>query len=474
MNRVSDRLSQIASTTIERQRLLAPSTTVIVAVSGGVDSIALLHYLAGRSDLDLRIVVAHLNHSLRGEESDADEALVRESAERFGATFESRKEDVRAIAREKGLSLEEAGRAARYRFFDELALMYEGAVVALAHHRDDQAETVLMRLLRGSGPAGLTGMGYCSRSGRYIRPFLDARRADIEAYAGQYGLAFRNDSSNSDTSFLRNRIRLELLPQLAGYNPSIVSRLADTAAIMAADEELLAGCVDVCWQGVARVDEGVVLLDCERLRKEPVGMRLRIFRHAILTLSGNLRRISYRHLQSMDRLVTCGPSNGSLDLPCNLRFERSYDTARVVRGRSGDRSEPFELSVSGAGSYDLPCGGRVRILPLSCSSAECSNGTLTLDVDLGIHPFPWTIRTFRPGDRLVPSGMTGRKKVKDLFIDGKIPRSVRASLPLFFSGPTLFWVAGLRSTASVTAFSGECDAVRVELLEFPHAPAILG
>jgi tRNA(Ile)-lysidine synthase len=289
-------------------------------------------------------------------------------------------------------------------------------------------------------------------------------------------LRFRTDSSNNDPSFLRNRIRLELLPLLESYNPSIVSRLADTAAIMAADEELMAECVARCWPGVGIREHDGVTVNCTKLREEPSGMRLRIYRHALLLLTGHLRRISFRHLQAIDSLVVSGPSNGRLDLPGTLSVLRSYETARFVsdHDRAIEGHKPFELAIPGHGSYDLPCGGRVVIAPAGAGDSERQGSRFSLTVSLLELPFPWTVRTFRPGDRLVPSGMTGRKKVKDLFIDEKVPRSLRSAVPLVFSGDTLFWVAGVRTAASSTAFAEDSASARIEFLEFPYGPAILG
>lgn len=472
MNRECDHLHKTVSSTIERHSLFRADSTVIVAVSGGVDSVTLLDYLAMRRDLGLRIVVAHLNHSLRGEESDADEELVREISAEYGARFERCRVDVKAMARNERLSLEEAGREARYRFFADLASRCNASAVALAHHRDDQAETVLMRLLRGSGPAGLRGMGYRSGNGLYVRPFLDADRSAIEEYAAARGLRFRTDSSNSDPRFLRNRVRLQLLPLLGEYNPEIVSRLADTAAIMAADEELLSESVSRCWEAAGRMDSDGVSADCARLRNESSGMRLRIYRHALTLLAGTSRRIAYRHLRAIDDLMLSGSPNGRLHLPGGLTAIRSYETIRFAPDRRIEAALPYEFIISGTGQYDLPHGGRVVVAAVDGTEAGASR--LRLTVSLGAFPFPWTIRTFRPGDRLVPSGMTGHKKVKDLFIDLKVPSSIRSSLPLFYSGSTLFWVAGVRAAAQPIPVSEDSEAVTVDLLEFPNAPAILG
>ncbi|WP_243689383.1 tRNA lysidine(34) synthetase TilS [Geotalea toluenoxydans] len=198
---------------IRAHRLISSGDTIIVAVSGGADSVALLDVLASLRSSKLRLIVAHLNHCLRGSESDADEAFVRKLAGKYGVCFVTKAVDVLALSRESKMSLEEAGRVARYRFFKELAINCKARSVAVAHHADDQAETVLMRLIRGAGGSGLRAMT-STTAGLIIRPLLSVTRREIESYLDKKGLGYRTDSSNADLNFLRNRIRHELIPFL--------------------------------------------------------------------------------------------------------------------------------------------------------------------------------------------------------------------------------------------------------------------
>ncbi len=459
--------------TISEHALLQPFQTVVVGVSGGVDSMALLDYLVSRKDLALRLIVAHLNHDLRGEESDGDDSFVRDSAERYGLRFESARVDVRALALNKRLSLEEAGREARYSFFVEVAHRCGADRVALAHHADDQAETVLMRLLRGSGPGGLRGMLPCSPDGMYVRPFLHVCRHEIEEYAENRSLSFRTDSSNLDNTFLRNRIRNRLLPILREYNPAIANRLTDTASIMAADEEVLSELVQSRWANVGHLNNGRALLDRDLLCSETAGLRLRLYRYAIFLVTGSLRRISFRHLEAIDRLAVKGPPNGSLNLPGEVRAVRSYGELTFSSGDSESVPDGFDLSVASPGSYDLPSGGRIVLYQDDRSSLSAGGGVLEMAVDLAQYPFPWTVRSYRPGDRMIPAGMTGHRKVKDLFIDEKIPRAQRSRIPLFFSSDILFWVAGLRKAGFRSPEAQNVIMIRLELLEFNVDAAIL-
>ena len=238
-------LSKVVET-IAAHRLFSSGDTVIVAVSGGADSVALLDILVSLVDLRLSLVVAHLNHSLRGVESDGDESFVRQLAAGYGLPFETRRVDVNYLSAEKKLSLEEAGRVARYEYLRELAVCHKASAIALAHHADDQAETLLMRLIRGAGVTGLAAMAPKTEDG-VVRPLLRVTRSEIELYLGHRGQTFRTDSSNTDTRFLRNRIRHDLLPYLATYNPSIRERLLSTTEALAADEIRASGYHQGCF-----------------------------------------------------------------------------------------------------------------------------------------------------------------------------------------------------------------------------------
>lgn len=459
--------------TIRDHLLITMGNTVLVAVSGGVDSVVLLHYLASRSDLRLSLVVVHLNHALRGTESDDDEQSVAVLANGYGVRFESRREDVATFAKVSGLSLEEAGREVRYRFFREVAQSVGADSVAVAHHRDDQAETVLLRLLRGSGPTGLRGMPYRSSDVLIIRPLLDVTRSEIEGYAAFHNLSFRTDSSNSDPSFLRNRIRLHLLPALAEYNPAISARLAETASIMAADETVLSTVVDRRWEEVCTHIADRVVMKASAVRSDHPGLRLRLYRRSLEQLNGNLRQISYRHLQAIDRLLIDGPPNGALNLPDAIIVVRSYDELTFTHRSAVLIDAPQEIIVTCTGMYPLHSGYSVSITSCKELSLPEESGRFNMLVNLDEFPFPWTIRGFLPGDRIAPRGMTGRKKVKDLFIDEKIPRPQRSLIPLFLSGEKLFWVGGLRKGRTAPPDSPDAGRVIVQLLEFPHDAAML-
>jgi tRNA(Ile)-lysidine synthase len=450
---------------IEENSLFAPGDTVVVAVSGGADSVALLDILFSLRELRLKPAVAHLNHLLRGNEADADEEFVRKLAESYGVPFEVRRVDVGAVARREGRSLEDAGRAARYKFFAELAALHNAHAVALAHHADDQAETVLMRLLRGSGGSGLCAMAAKS-AGLYVRPLLNVTRGEIEEYLRGRGIAWRTDSSNAVTDFLRNRIRHELIPYLARYNPAISERLSATAEALAADEEFLDGATNSAFARHAVLSAGRVILTLPGLRAEPRAIRMRLYRRAILQAKGDLARIGIRHLRGIDGLVFSAKPHLALDLPDGLRTAKSYGEISLFAGEEKKPLLSGEIYLDGPGIYPLPGSGMIAVDYADAASDLKTVSAWTAYFDLERAPFPWRVRAFSPGDRFSPFGMTGQKKVKELFIDAKVPRADRCRIPILFCGETLLWVGGVRRSNVAPLTTGTKTIVRAEILDF--------
>jgi tRNA(Ile)-lysidine synthase len=434
--------------TIRRQRLFRPGDTLVVALSGGADSTLLLDLLTRLPGYHLRLVAVHLNHCLRGAESDGDEEFCRGLAARHAVQFESRRIDIRQMAADLRLNLEDAGRRARIEFLDEIRSTYGAAAVLLAHHADDQAETVLMRLLRGSGMTGLSGMTYRNSRG-YVRPLLDIARSEIERYLHHCGLEWREDASNSDTTYLRNRIRHELLPTLEEYNPAIRSTLAATASILSDDEALLEEMTLQAFGESCGIGEGRVTCNVGQLRAFNPALRRRVLRQAFKQLAGTLVGVSLRHIDAICDLTDSGRPNSRLALPQGVAAVREYE--RLVLMRTGETvlrlrsanvpDTGFELLITEPGCYQLPSGGSIAVEMAGGATIATDPGTACFDPVRT--PFPWLVRTFRPGDRMTPFGMSGRKKVKDIFIDRKIPASERRRIPLLFCGDELIWIAGV-------------------------------
>jgi len=449
---------------IKSHNLLQAGDAVIVGVSGGADSVALLHVLHFLKDLRLRLVVAHLDHMLRSDDSDADAAFVRNLAEKYNLPFEMQSIDVHRFSMKNKLSLEEGGRVARYAFFDELASKYQANAVALGHHADDQAETILMRLLRGAGATGLCGISPKS-AGKYIRPLLCVSRADIEDYLLKRNIPFRTDASNSDIRFLRNRIRHELIPFLETYNPAIRDRLVATADVLSADESLLESVTEQAFRRLTSIEVQGVIIDIPALQTEAGGLRFRIYRKAIHTAKGDLTHVTLKHLQQIDDIALSDKPNSSLELPGQLIITRSYRTMSVSTRCEGGNTEPFELVIHGPGSYRIP-GKRLLRIEMSDPPGNWKDVSPNMAFfDLHKAPFPWIVRTFRAGDRFTPLGMTGSRKIKDIFIDMKIPLKLRRNIPMLVSNGTVIWIAGLRIAANARVTTASRAVTTAEILE---------
>ncbi len=451
--------------TISDNKLLHRGDTVIVAVSGGADSMALLDILSNLEELRLNLVVVHVDHMLRGEESDTDAVFVREAALKYGLPFELRSIDIRNYSSKNRLSLEEGGRVARYEWFDEVASRYGARTVALGHHADDQAETVLMRLLRGAGTTGLSGISPGGGK-RYIRPLICCTRSEIEEYLHERKLLFRTDASNCDTRFLRNRIRHELLPNLETYNPSVRDRLVATAEILSEDEELLESVTDQAFHRISFVSEQGVEMNIPPILAELRGLRLRLYRRAIRIAKGNLDHITLKHLRQIDDLALSEKANSHLKLPGHLLVTKCYKKLIIAIYTANADIEPFEVIIEGPGIYQLP-GDRQLSVTVACGHPDNWKDLPACKayIDAGSAPFPWVVRTFRDGDRFTPFGMKGRKKLKDFFIDMKIPLQTRRNIPLIVAGNNILWIAGLRLAEEARLTASAVKVIAAELIE---------
>lgn len=449
---------------IRQKQLILPGEVVVVAVSGGADSVALLHVLLHLPGCRLQLVVAHLNHSLRGAESAGDEEFVRVLAEQHQLPCETGRVDVARLAAEMGLSLEEAGREARYAFFARVVKKHAAAVVATAHHQDDQAETVLMRLLRGAAGSGLAGIRPSSGEARVVRPFLCATRQEIESYLAKAGLPWREDESNVDQEFLRNRIRHQLLPLLKDYNPEIVARLNSTAEALAADEALLDGLTCAAFTRCRVAGGSGVTLDLPLLQHEPHPLRPRLYRQAIRGVKGDLQRISFRHLKAIEKLVSGNAPNGQLHLPAGITVTRSYSRLNFSDEALPERFVAAEITIGTCGSYLLPCGKTLQVEQLAALPGDSLlAGEDTIFLDPARVAFPWQVRYFQPGDRFVPLGMSGHKKLKKLFIDRKISPGQRQLTPLLLQAAEVVWVCGLQLAEKGRLTVANGPLIRVKL-----------
>ncbi len=427
-----------------RHALWRPATRVIAAVSGGSDSVALLlilRELDRRGDLVLA-GAAHLNHQIRGPESDGDESFCRALALRLDVPFDAGRVDVPAVARADGVSLEVAARRARRDFLARVREMRGADAVATGHTQDDQAETVLLRLLRGSGVRGLAGIA--PRAGGFIRPLLDCTRDVLRAELDARGQPWREDASNSDLANARNRVRHVLLPTLEQqFNPAARDALARLAALARDDEDALDSlAATVARESVQVDDAGVSRLDVARLRAEHPAIVRRVVQRALTRLAGP---DSYGAGAVAAVLDVLGGHRRAVQL-VGVRVEHSGDSVVLVPRGAAPRTSPafrLELRIPGTvtvaeGEWVLEADG-----PMAPDAAAPAVAPDAVCVDAAKLGKSIVVRSRRPGDRLRPIGMAGRKKLQDVFVDRKVRRADRDRVPVVTDRQgQIVWVAG--------------------------------
>jgi tRNA(Ile)-lysidine synthase len=436
--------------TIRQHALVARGGRVLVALSGGPDSVALLHLLMELERAGELAVAgaAHVNHQLRGADADADEAFCRQLAAGLALPLEVGRADVRALARDEGRSIEDAARRARYAFLDAAADRLSAEVIAVGHSLDDQAETFLLRLVRGAGPRGLAGIR--PRAGRVVRPLLDIRRSELRAYASERGLTFREDATNADVSVPRNRVRHELIPYLETHlSTGIVEVLAREAAIARQDEEHFhRQAIDLAGSVVLRDGpQGCAF----RLQPDvPAALASRVARMALESVPG-AGFIGYEQIERFLEFARHGRPGASLSLPGITVTHRGDMLALApagARSRQAAATNSFRYPLSIPGEVILGSQG------WAISAALLENGVCPPSEKGVCPPFvaavagdleqPLAVRSRRDGDRFHPQGLGGRgKKLQDFFVDRKIPRESRDLVPLVVDGADrIVWVVG--------------------------------
>jgi tRNA(Ile)-lysidine synthase len=435
--------------TIRRYGMIPSGGRVVVALSGGPDSVALVHLLReleGAGDLVVA-GVAHFNHQLR-DGAEADERFCRELADALGVPIQTGRADVRAAARADGRSIEDAARRLRYAFLQEAAVTLQADAIAVGHSRDDQAETFLLRIIRGAGTRGLRSIR--PKAGNIVRPLIEVSRVDLRQFAANRKLVFREDETNGDVSIPRNRVRHELLPYLEReFSPNIVEVLSREAALAAADEDRLQiDAIDLASSIVlTNTRDENVRLDAAALTAAHPALASRVARLALDRLAGG-RFVGFDHVQRFLDFAREGATGSALSLPGQqgriVRSPTPPHARMVVLTVDGGPKSSFHFSLSIPGEVILTAQGWTVSAEWADSAEPAGPNGLGLFALVKGLDAPLAVRSRLPGDRFRPAGLGGRaRKLQDFMVDRKIARSHRDLLPLVVDrDDRIVWIVG--------------------------------
>ena len=487
---------------IKQHHLLPEKGVVVVAVSGGADSLCLLHLLHRLCGADKRypnvsLYVAHLDHQLRGEASIQDASVVADIVRNWHLPVSIGHVDVLTQARQEHRSIEEMARIARYGFLRQIAQEVNATVIAVAHHMDDQVETLLLHGLRGGGLASMVGLQ--PRQQDIIRPLLCVSRVDTHAYCARHQIVPLDDASNNDARFLRNRIRHELLPLLTEMNPGYRNTLLRNAEAMQVDLGWIEAQVDSYWtQIVSHVDSERIQLHLPALLALPLSLRRHLLRRASALLCAGQSPLEVRHYQLIEQLMQREGTNTifTLHLPQRLRFMRFMDSLTFERAYMDSSSSSFDGEEAGEAVLSIPGSIIVpgtswiahadlleddvleqvypalrredwptiwRLLPGDQRQIYVNADRLEQDT-FRLQQTQLYVRTRRNGDRIQPLGMMHEKKIQDILVDKHIPYTQRAQIPLFFSELHCVWLAGIQMDNRVRLTSATRRIVRLSIV----------
>ena len=429
--------------TVNHFELLKRGDRVLVAVSGGPDSVALLFGLfALKSELNLKLYVAHLNHKLRGTESDEDERFVRNLASRLKLEFFSKKVDVKKEAKRQKLRIEECAREVRYQYLEKIAQKIKADKIATGHQADDQAETLLMRLLRGAGGAGLSGIP--PKRGKIIRPLIRTTRKEIESYLKANKITSRLDSSNYLPDFYRNKIRLKLLPEIKKeFNPKIVEVLNRTADIISLQQEFVETTSEKILLSIGIIRQDKIIIDLKKFSGYDICLQREMIRLCIRKLKGDLNRLSFDSIDRSLELIRQKKSGKKIKLVGKIWLEVGEKEIVCFIER---KKKELDYLLTIPGEVDTR-DGKVRIKS-EIIQRQLRNlippNRIVAYLDMDKMQKPFRLRNRRKGDRFTPLGMKGTKTLSDFFIDAKVPHRLREEVLILTSKGRIVWVVGYR------------------------------
>lgn len=432
--------------TIEKYGMLDKGDLVIVAVSGGPDSIALLHVLNSLRHLyGIDLHAAHFEHGIRGKESIEDMEFVKAFCEDLGVGLTIGSKDVPTYAKSEGLSLEHASRKLRYEFLESVMAQKSAKRIATGHTANDQAETILLNLLRGAGFVGLGGIRV-ALEGKIIRPLIEVKREEIEEYLSQKGLNFRVDKTNLETHYERNRIRHILIPFLEKeFNPAIVDLLTRTATTFAMLNDYLQDQVENLMAICRKEDDARTVIDLERFQTFPRFVRMLAIYRVIRSYEDDEQVAKFDTVSAVVNVAERSKSGSRVEIGSGIVALKEFNN--LVIGRDLALADEYEIRLNIPGKTKIEQAGCIietEILKGAPKSPEVYRGGEAAFFDFDKIELPLIARSWREGDRFVPFGLGGSKKVHDIFIDEKIPVSDRSRIPVICDREGILWVAGVR------------------------------
>jgi tRNA(Ile)-lysidine synthase len=462
MNNDQNTLESRFSAFVRSAGLVKPGDRVLLAVSGGVDSMVMLHlFEVFRRSWNLELHIAHLNHQLRGDESLRDEEFVRQTAEALGLPCHTKRADILDHAHRRRLSKQEAAREVRYQFLEDVRSSIRAASVATAHQADDNAETVLLNALRGTGIRGLAGIPTRRDAGKIIRPLLFARRAEIEGYADAHTIPYRTDSSNESTEYTRNYLRKAIIPLLSEVYPDVTESLNRISRMMRQLDERIGNELDARWPSLCGLDEkGRTVLIVPRLLSEPAYLQEEIAVRLLRSLDIETHASAVRRILDL----CTQPSGRSLQLSGALAVYRDRDRLVVVPSTP---SQPFFQKVDLGSRYTFPTFEFSVSSPLAPPPRlDTARTTEFADADrLGGR---LVLRSWKDGDWFIPLGMQTKKKLSDYFTDEKVPLFEKPTIPILESEGAIVWVCGKRLDDRFKVTDRTRSVVKLEY--FPTTP----
>lgn len=454
---------------IQQHRLLPANQKLVVAVSGGADSVCLLNILVSlQKELKISLHIAHLNHQLRGAESEADAQYVADLAQRLDIPITIEQRKVKDYQNQKRLSLEEAAREVRYHFLSQVAGAIGAERVVVGHTQDDHVETILMHLIRGAGTRGMRGLQpvtrWPSEAGNLIviRPLLEVSHQETEEYCRQHRLSPRLDASNLSLSPLRNRIRQQLLPLLQSYNPGIAQALLRTGRIAGDDIDFLDRETARLWDKIALQEGEVITLDRKGLDRLPPALKRYLLRAGAEKLLGSAKDIEMRHIEDMMGLLG-KPAGKVLNLPGGLIFVTGYDKYQLVKDINHlSHLPPLEgetrLHIPGPTEFS---GWKIEAAIIEPEEMT-ERDEFTAHFDLLKTGEELTVRPRRRGDRFQPLGLSQPKKLGEFMIDTRVPKAWRKDIPVVCSPRHIVWVVGWRIDERVKVTQNSKKVLRLE------------